>query len=255
VVVEARPLPNQQPQYGQGAYAQPYQQQQQQHQGYLPAYNQQQPTQLLPRQKAGLPMWLVGVASGLAALVILAVVYIVVMPPPKAKTSTVATTTTTTTAPATSVAGNGPFGAARGAFATVLQPKPTTTAAPTTAPTATATATETATATAAPPTTTTATTVATATAAPTATHTAGPTQVPVAASMDKGYLRVITVPPCDQWYDNGTAMGACPIVNKPLPVGTHRITLNTNTPKVSKTISVIIMSGQVASPPLVILSP
>ncbi|HSQ65798.1 MAG TPA: protein kinase [Polyangiaceae bacterium] len=255
VVVEARPAANPQ-QFGPAAFAPTYAPGDPQLQpagGYVPPYNQQQPTQLLPRQRAGLPMWVVGVASGLAALVILAVVYVIVMPPSKTATGVPSAPVPIATGAAPTV-GTGPFGAARGAFAAVLKPgAASSTTAPTANPTATATATQ-----PAPTASVTATPPATATqAAPTATATAThvPTPVAVTPANDKGYLRLITVPPCEQWYDNGTAMGSCPIVNKPLPVGTHRITLSTSTPKVSKTISVIIMSGQVANPPLVILSP
>jgi hypothetical protein len=50
-------------------------------------------------------------------------------------------------------------------------------------------------------------------------------------------------------------MGSCPIANKPLPVGGHRITLTTNVPKASKTVSVIIVAGQTTNPGLQMLSP
>ena len=112
--------------------------------------------------------------------------------------------------------------------------------------TATATATAAATATA----TATATAVPTAAATIPATTNTGPTQI---TTSEKGFLTLVTLPRCDSWSDNGTTMGGCPIVNKPLPVGTHRITVSTNVPKASKTISVIIVGGQVANPPLVML--
>ena len=92
------------------------------------------------------------------------------------------------------------------------------------------------------------------TATATATH--GPTQLPyTGGNTEKGFLTLITVPKCDSWSDNGTPMGTCPINNKPLPVGTHRITLMTNVPKSSKTVSVIIVSGQLTNPGLQMLSP
>jgi len=207
-----------------------------------PAYPQQQQTMVV--QRRSVPMWVVGVASGVAALMVLLVVYLLVVPAHPA-----AQQAPTPTAPA--AAGTGPFGAARAAFDVALAP--TSTAAPTmtASPSATATVTASATATATATVTATTTATATATAAETATA-VRPHPVEVAAT-DKGYLTLITVPRCDSWSDNGTPMGTCPITNKPLPVGTHRITLSTKAPHASKTISVIIMSGQLANPGLVML--
>jgi serine/threonine protein kinase len=283
VVVEARPMPMQ-PMYSPVAFAPTYApndprlQQPQPPPGYptqqpmqmQPMHNMQQPTMLVPA-RSGVPMWLVGVVSGIAALMVLLVVYLLVVPPhPQQRTSSTATVTTTTGATPTSVAvsaGNGPFGVARTAFSAALSPTTTTTTttgAPSSSaqplPTTTATDLPTASATTAPTATTTAatataTTTATAVAATATTRpaTTGPTQV-APTSVDKGYLTLVTVPRCDSWSDNGTPIGTCPIVNKPLPVGAHRITLTTNVPKATKTISVIIISGQLSNPPLVMLS-
>jgi serine/threonine-protein kinase len=204
----------------------------------------QQPTMVV--QRHGVPMWVVGVASGVAALMVLLVIYLLVVPPHSA-VQTPATSGTTAVAAG---AGTGPFGAARTAFNAALTPTATA------APTATTPPAVSATASAAPPPSATATATATATETATATATAvrptplRPTEV---AATDKGYLTIITVPRCDAWSDNGTPMGTCPISNKPLPVGTHRITLTTKAPRASKTLSVIIMSGQLANPGLVML--
>jgi hypothetical protein len=218
----------------------------------------QQPTMVLPRR--GVPMWLVGVVSGVAALMVLVVVYLLVVPPAH-PTTTRAPAANTGAAGTAATTGTGPFGAARVAFNAAITPTSST------APTLTATPPTTATTTATPPTTATATdtapsatvtapaTTTTAVAtAPTATATATATHVATPAT-DKGFLTLITVPKCDAWSDNGTPMGTCPINNKPLPVGTHRITLTTNAPKASKTVSVIIISGQLANPGLIMLSP
>jgi serine/threonine-protein kinase len=268
VVVEARPMPGQRtPQYSPAAFAPTYSP------GDPslappPGYMQQgpfggqiqQPTMMLPKTKQGVPMWLVGVASAVAAMMVLVVVYLLVVPPSHPSSTKTASTGTGATVPTSA---NGPFGAARSSFnaaitataaTTQSSAAPTTTAPPSstvattatatdTAPTATATATATATTTA---------TVATATATATATH--GPTQLPyTGGNTEKGYLTLITVPKCDSWSDNGTPMGSCPIANKPLPVGTHRITLTTIAPKASKTVSVIIVAGQTTNPGLQML--
>jgi len=230
-----------------------------------PMQNFQQPTMLVPTPRTGVPMWLVGAVSGVAALMVLLVVYLLVVPPhPQQQriASTGSGSTATTGSPTVAVtAGNGPFGAARGAFGAALSPTGTTTASSSLAqplPTTTATDQPTATAsTTTAPTTTTAVTAATtatatATAAVATSRPTGPTQIPT--NVDKGYLTLVTVPRCDSWSDNGTPIGTCPIVNKPLPVGAHRITLTTNVPKATKTISVIIISGQLSNPPLVMLS-
>ncbi len=280
VVVEARPMPGQRPpQYSPVAFAPtyspgdpnlappyPYPQQGAFPQHQPNPYGQVQPTMMLPKVKSGVPMWLVGVASGVAAMMVLVVVYLLVVPPSHpSKTASTATTTGPATVPTSA---NGPFGAARSSFNAAIAATATTSAAPTatasappsttvatsatttdTAPTATVTATATATATATVPTAT-ATAVYTATA--TATH--GPTAIPF-GNTDKGFLTLITVPKCDSWSDNGTPMGTCPINNKPLPVGAHRITLTTNVPKASKTVSVIIVSGQLTNPGIQMLSP
>jgi serine/threonine-protein kinase len=227
---------------------------------YLGGPVQQQPTMMMPRR--GVPMWLVGAVSGVAALMVLLVVYLLAVPPaPRVQTPT---QTANSSGVVAATPGNGPFGAARTAFTAALTPSvtaaptpaPTASAAPTTtasaattdtAPTVTATATATATAAA------TATATATATAVPTAVATTRPTGPTQITTSEKGFLTLVTLPRCDSWSDNGTTMGGCPIVNKPLPVGTHRITVTTNVPKASKTISVIIVGGQVANPPLVML--
>ncbi len=209
-------------------------------------------TALLRPVRRGIPMWAVGVASGVAALLVLTLVYVLVAPGKTAKTAT-APETTATTAGAVVASGNGPFSAARAAFSVAIAATPapgdsaTPSATASTAPPPSATAAEpsaTASASAAP----TATATVTATAATTVTHTV-PTvthhTVSGTAKGETGYLYVITLPPCDQWYDNGTNMGHCPIVNKPLPVGRHRIRLVANNPHVDKTISVIIIGGKV----------
>jgi hypothetical protein len=231
----------------------------------MPMQNIQQPTMLV-QTRTGVPMWLVGVVSGVAALMVLLVVYLLVVPPhPQQRTASTGTGSTASTVTPIVAAGNGPFGAARGAFSTALSPTTGTTGASSSSvqplPTTTASDLSTATSATTAPTTTAVTTAATATTA-TATATAtvavatarptGPTQVPT--NVDKGYLTLVTVPRCDSWSDNGTPIGTCPIVNKPLPVGAHRITLTTNVPKATKTISVIIISGQLSNPPLVMLS-
>ncbi len=275
VVVNAQPFQNQQhqPQYSPAAFAPTYSPNDP---NFAPQYPQggyqqnpygppqQQPTMMLPAaRRGGVPMWLVGGASGVAALMVLFVVYLVVVPQRQPiKTIGTATATTTTGATAPVVGGTGPCGAARTAFNAALAPQSTNTIAPTTSasassvPTASAAPTESA----APSATvaTTATVTATATATATATVTAvprptytGPTQI----ASDRGFLTLITVPKCDAWSDNGTSMGTCPIANKSLPVGTHRITVATNVPKASKTITVIITGGQLSNPGLIMLSP
>jgi serine/threonine-protein kinase len=240
-------------------------------------------TVLVGAQKQGIPMWVVGVASCIAALAILTIVYVAVGRGHGPSTAPSATTAAGTATPRPdTLQANGPFGAARAGFLDVLSPAAsgstgantppppsataTTTASATasasdtaTAPSATvaatttATATPTATATATTPPTATATIAATttATARPTATATAVPTSTTpkgptnIGAGGATGQLTVITLPPCDAAYDNGVPIGGCPIYKKSLPVGTHRIKLVTNSPKVEKVVSVIIVADQV----------
>lgn len=263
VVVEARPMPGQRtPQYSPAAFAPTYSPGDPSlapPPGYMQAqqnpYGQmQQPTMMLPKAKAGVPMWLVGVASGIAAMMVLVVVYLLVVPPSHPKTASTATGTPATV-PTTA---NGPFGAARSSFNAAITTTATTSAAPTTSAPPSSTVATTATATETAPSATVTATATTAIAVNTATATAthGPTQVfPSGVGGEKGYLTLITVPKCDTWSDNGTPMGSCPIANKPLPVGTHRITLSTNVPKASKTVPVIIVAGQTTNPGLQMLSP
>jgi len=203
----------------------------------------QQPTMVV--QRTGVPMWVVGVASGVAALMVLFVIYLLAVPPHPAARAPVADGTMTTTG------ASGPFGGARTAFTAALAPSASVAAPPAStagvAPPPSASVAPVVTASAAPTATVTATATATAVVRPVP---LGPTQI---ASSDKGFLTIITVPRCDAWSDNGTPMGTCPITNKPLPVGSHRITLTTKAPRASKTISVIILSGQLANPGLVML--
>ena len=245
-------------------------------------------TALLPAQKQGIPMWVVGVASCFAALAILTIVYLAVgrggqtathTPAAGSSSAAVGSTGGSSTRPDVPLQANGPFGAARAGFLEVISPSSsgssgantppppsaTTTAAPppsatasttaaqpsaTVADTSTATALPTATATAAPTSRPTATATAAVTSIPTATTTSIPTSTTVRpptnlAGGATGQLTVITLPPCDAAYDNGAPIGGCPIYKKSLPVGTHRIKLVTNSPKVEKVVSVIIVADQV----------
>ena len=200
---------------------------------------------------------------------------------PPATGSSSAATGSAAVRPDVPLQANGPFGAARAGFLDVVSPpagsgssgantpapSATDSAAPppsatasttatqpsaTVADTSTATAAPTATATAVP--TATATARPTATAAVTATPTATVTSIPTSTGTAirptnvggaTGQLTVITLPPCDAAYDNGAPIGGCPIYKKSLPVGTHRIKLVTNSPKVEKVVSVIIVADQV----------
>jgi eukaryotic-like serine/threonine-protein kinase len=120
------------------------------------------------------------------------------------------------------------------------------TPAPTAAPTPSATETAPATTAAAPPTTgapagtTKAPTGASTAPAPTTTASAAPT-----ASGDPGFLTIVCNPFCDDVLDNGRSLGPSPIVHLAVKPGSHRITLKKGT--MSKTVSVIVVSGQVTA--------
>ncbi|HEX4457950.1 MAG TPA: protein kinase, partial [Polyangia bacterium] len=142
VVVEARPMPGQRaPQYSPVAFAPtyspgdpnlappPFQQQSGYPQQQQYPYGQvQQPTMMLPKAKSGVPMWLVGVASGIAAMMVLVVVYLLVVPPSHPSQKTASTATGPSTAPTSA---NGPFGAARSSFNAAIVATATTSATPT----------------------------------------------------------------------------------------------------------------------------
>ncbi len=81
----------------------------------------------------------------------------------------------------------------------------------------------------------------TSTAAPTATTTT--TSTPAAGGGDPGFLTIVCNPFCDDVLDNGRSLGPSPIVHLAVKPGSHRITLKKGS--MSKTISVIVVSGQV----------
>lgn len=124
-------------------------------------------------------------------------------------------------------------------------PAATPTPAPTPAPTAPATPTEQAAATTAPPSTAapagnTKTPTAATTTPPAATASAVP-----AGGGDPGFLTIVCNPFCDDVLDNGRSLGPSPIVHLSVKPGSHRVTLKKGT--MSKTVSVIVVSGQVTA--------
>lgn len=85
-------------------------------------------------------------------------------------------------------------------------------------------------------------------AAPTATATATATTTATAAAGaagDPGFLTIVCNPFCDDVLDNGRSLGPSPIVHLSVKPGSHRITLKKGT--MSKTVSVIVVSGQVTA--------
>jgi serine/threonine-protein kinase len=76
-------------------------------------------------------------------------------------------------------------------------------------------------------------------ATPTATASAA------AGKGDNGYLTITCTPYCDDVVDQGKSLGAAPVVRQPVSPGAHKVTLKKG--KTSKTITVNVVSGQVAS--------
>jgi len=125
-------------------------------------------------------------------------------------------------------------------------------AATTPAPTATPTPTPAATESAAPveqPQAATASpaTVPAGTGKPAGTTTAAPTASAAAPAGggEPGFLTIVCNPFCDSVLDNGRSLGPSPVVHVPASPGSHRITLKKGT--MTKTISVIVVSGQVTA--------
>lgn len=121
---------------------------------------------------------------------------------------------------------------------------PAATPAPTPPPAASATAPEPQATTAPPP----ATAPAGTTKAPTAATTTPPAataSAPSAGGGDPGFLTIVCNPFCDDVLDNGRSLGPSPIVHLSVKPGSHRVTLKKGT--MSKTVSVIVVSGQVTA--------
>jgi serine/threonine-protein kinase len=81
---------------------------------------------------------------------------------------------------------------------------------------------------------------------PTAATTAAP--APTASAVpasDPGFLTIVCNPFCDDVLDNGRSLGPSPIVHLSVKPGSHRVTLKKGT--MSKTVSVIVVSGQVTA--------
>jgi serine/threonine-protein kinase len=118
------------------------------------------------------------------------------------------------------------------------------TPAPTTAPSPAATTTDAPQATTPPPS-------GPAPAGPGKTPTAATTTPPAAtasaaaAGSDPGFLTIVCNPFCDDVLDNGRSLGPSPIVHLSVKPGSHRVTLKKGT--MSKTVSVIVVSGQVTA--------
>ncbi len=219
-----------------------------------------QMTQTAQALKRRVPMWLVALSSGLAALFVAGIVFLIVTrattsgTPPAASNSTRATAsasvalpTPTSTPSASTSAATAPagplFGSARQGFlATIVAPAPST-MAPT------------------PPSSASATsdmnidepTVVPATAAPTVDNPPPPTPTPPPRSASRtppppqpqpqpaprrvpssssdsssnaqGQLTVICIPACTQVFDNGKALGSSPIFKQAVNVGSHRLKL------------------------------
>ncbi|HRI72764.1 MAG TPA: hypothetical protein PK156_51360, partial [Polyangium sp.] len=66
-----------------------------------------------------------------------------------------------------------------------------------------------------------------------------------ASSGDPGFLTIVCNPFCDDVLDNGRSLGPSPIVHLSVKPGSHRVTLKKGT--MSKTVSVIVVSGQVTA--------
>jgi serine/threonine-protein kinase len=227
-----------------------------------------------------MPLWVVSVASGVAALLLLSLGFFGFtylrsrsVPPPVVG------------------AGDGPFATARAAFGSAVAtrpssdvgtPTPTVTAPPTTTaePPATVAQVDTAPTVAAPPPATTATPAPAATPAPVATTKPAPTPIatptpvattkpaptpiatptpvattkptlptpigtavkpPPAPKGPTGLLTVTCYPSCDQVYDNGTPIGY-PVIKKSVAVGSHKLKLVSGSQ--SKVISTIVVADR-----------
>ncbi len=122
-------------------------------------------------------------------------------------------------------------------------PVPTTAPTTTPAPTASAAPTELVQATTAPPSSP---APAGNTKAPTGATTTPPAATASAAGGgDPGFLTIVCNPFCDDVLDNGRSLGPSPIVHLSVKPGSHRVTLKKGT--MSKTVSVIVVSGQVTA--------
>ena len=96
-----------------------------------------------------------------------------------------------------------------------------------------------------PPTTAPASTGAKTPATTTTTPPATTASAPSAGGGDPGFLTIVCNPFCDDVLDNGRSLGPSPIVHLSVKPGSHRVTLKKGT--MSKTVSVIVVSGQVTA--------
>ncbi|MGO8995791.1 MAG: serine/threonine-protein kinase [Polyangiaceae bacterium] len=153
---------------------------------------------------------------------------------------------------------NGPFGAARSAFALAIAVTPTAAAAPPlptaapappppappTAAVVPATPEVTPTPPAPSPTPRSAAPLPVAAApAPRPVHKA-PSEVPAPVGGDTGQISIICFPACDAVYDNGQLIGPSPIFRRTVPVGEHKLRMTRSNPPVTKVVSEIVMGNQ-----------
>lgn len=126
-------------------------------------------------------------------------------------------------------------------------PAPVATPAPTPAPEASASAAPAEQPQAAPTTPPAAVPAGTAAAKPAGTPApaATPTTTAPAGGGEPGFLTIVCNPFCDDVLDNGRSLGPSPIVHLSVKPGSHRVTLKKGT--MTKTVSVIVVSGQVTA--------
>jgi serine/threonine-protein kinase len=190
-----------------------------------------------------------GVLIAVISLVVLCVVGIGALVVFKVRARAHAAAKADSGAPATAT----PSGAATTGEETAAATAPTATSTPSaTAAPATAPPAASATATATPPPTTSVTAAAAATTARTPPPAPTPqgTSAQAAAAPkpmkeEPGFLTIVCNPSCDDVVDQGRSLGPAPVVHLAVAPGQHRITVKKG--KDSKTISVIVVSGQVTA--------